>query len=532
MKDKHEYKDVSAIKINIPIDLLLKLIEEFKKKGNWDDVASEFKFSNNTLINRVKEFLGHEKYKKLLLNYSLAYNISFALSKDRTRVQYLSKEVRNTIIGHLYFSLTKEANTSIYECVNLIVQGIKQEESWTKSIPVQIFLDFKARIKLESAKLPLLEYLISLVKILKRLIKLNEEFKDEKSPLIIKHLTKDLFKENVLIGINTHSFENLLSEIIDFLRFQFTDFSLERLKGGVKLYNDPVGKLKECGRCHKIKTYDDFSLRGKNTLGKHNSVCKECSQIIFSIRRYKKKYDVIKALYGEIKCCNLTCELQSDITFLPSLNFHHKNPNQKTVSWSKIYSRSFDYIIKVLSNEEIIVLCDNCHIRIDKHLFNKYQNIILGKNLFYKTSNEIKCLIKNSNIRQNVEYWFKKRYLIEQLFDGKCVGCGKINVYNNLPALTFHHRDPKIKEESWSKNLRFLEIKKIVEIMKKKDMICLCANCHRFLYSTQFTQNYHEIFLKIGIDDSTIKKMGKILETLIKNIKGFKPKSIKIDYLL
>jgi hypothetical protein len=67
MNDKHENKDVSTTKINIPIDLLLKLIEEFKKKGNWDDVASEFKFSNNTIINRVKEFLGHEEYKKLLL---------------------------------------------------------------------------------------------------------------------------------------------------------------------------------------------------------------------------------------------------------------------------------------------------------------------------------------------------------------------------------------------------------------------------------------------------------------------------------
>jgi hypothetical protein len=63
-------------------------------------------------------------------------------------------------------------------------------------------------------------------------------------------------------------------------------------------------------------------------------------------------------------------------------------------------------------------------------------------------------------------------------------------------------------------------------------MISLCANCHRLLYSTQFTQNYHEIFLKIGTDDSTIKKMGNILETLTKNIKGFKPKSIKIEYPL
>lgn len=138
-------------------------------------------------------------------------------------------------------------------------------------------------------------------------------------------------------------------------------------------------------------------------------------------------------------------------------------------------------------------------------------------------------MIKDANKRQNIAYWFKKRFIIEQLFDGKCAGCGQINVYNNLPALTFHHRNPEAKKESWSE-LRFLKTDEIINIIKEKDLICLCSNCHRLIYSTQFVHNYREIFSKIGLDQSDIEKADKFYDTLFKNIANFKLKSNRMDY--
>ena len=115
------------------------------------------------------------------------------------------------------------------------------------------------------------------------------------------------------------------------------------------------------------------------------------------------------------------------------------------------------------------------------------------------------------------------------LYDGKCVGCGKINVENNLPSLSFHHRNSKVKEHVW-KQLKRLEVKKIADILRKEDAVCLCSNCHRMIHFVYFKDKINEILTDSGLENLDIykKENQEYYIKLFDNIKTFKFKIQKI----
>jgi hypothetical protein len=54
-------------------------------------------------------------------------------------------------------------------------------------------------------------------------------------------------------------------------------------------------------------------------------------------------------------------------------------------------------------------------------------------------------------------------------------GCEICGYNKNFASLTFHHKDPKIKEVSWTK-LKLRSIDKIENELEKCQLIC--NNCH------------------------------------------------------
>ncbi|MFX0022688.1 MAG: hypothetical protein ACFE9S_10200 [Candidatus Hermodarchaeota archaeon] len=270
-----------------------------------------------------------------------------------------------------------------------------------------------------------------------------------------------------------------------------------------KLIND--GVRKECGICHQLKTHDNFSKRQERL----RSICEECRKDLYLINNLKKKLKIITEDYnGECSIC------KKSITILPAFEFHHPDPKSKSFSWKSLRLKSYQDTLRLLKEDKVILLCKNCHILMESVNYKVFKSLILLPALFLHTPDEIKDKINSfleknpyivnkldqnkyykSKAKYQIKKWIKKRYIIEKLFYGKCVGCEEITVQTNLPSLGFHHILPPQKEVviKWDKISR-LNIKEIAYLLKTEKCICLCSNCHSILHSKHFISNIDTIF--------------------------------------
>ncbi len=98
---------------------------------------------------------------------------------------------------------------------------------------------------------------------------------------------------------------------------------------------------------------------------------------------------------------------------------------------------------------------------------------------FYVNSKKIQGYCKNCFNDSQKSKWTRRKIEMVKEKGGKCQVCG----YNkNFAALVFHHKDPKIKEASWTR-LKMMSHEKI----KKELANCLliCHNCHNELHYPQ-----------------------------------------------
>jgi hypothetical protein len=268
-----------------------------------------------------------------------------------------------------------------------------------------------------------------------------------------------------------------------------------------KLFND--GTRKECGKCHKIKMHNEFRKRQ----GRLRSICEECRNILYLVKNFRKKYKVISRNYHG-KCYN--CD--TNITKLPALEFHHLNPKQKVYSWRSLRGKNYEATVNLLKKEDVIVLCKNCHILINSTFFQNFRSLILQIPLFLNSQEKldfinealnnhwfIKTKIKNdkyykARTRYKIKNWIKKRYIIEKLYDGRCIGCCKINTKNNLPSLGFHHLNASKKNlvSKWDKISKY-NITRIYDLLIEEKCVCLCSNCHSLIHSKSFINNLNDI---------------------------------------
>jgi hypothetical protein len=153
----------------------------------------------------------------------------------------------------------------------------------------------------------------------------------------------------------------------------------------------------------------------------------------------------------------------------------------------------------------------------------------MKKGLFKLSSEEILKLIKliinkksenieinNKNDFEAIVRWIKKRSIINQVFNGKCVGCGEITTENNLAALNFHHSTKK-KSNKW-KIMRQRKFDEIIKWLKEDKCVCLCGNCHSMIHNIVFVK-YSKIIFKKGNIKS---KIDNKVEEIRNNIKNFK----------
>jgi len=179
--------------------------------------------------------------------------------------------------------------------------------------------------------------------------------------------------------------------------------------------------------------------------------------------------------------------------------------------------------------EGVIPLCRNCHSLENAEIFKKFKGIILKEDLFHYSPEEIHQIINDfvklkvrnyvKNYKFRVLEWVKKRFIIEKFYNGRCVGCKKVNIYSNLPALEFHHkskREEEIDKIRWA-NIKKYEIKNIAQLLKKQNCICLCSNCHTLLHSSQFRNVVDDI-----LEKNYSIRFNSYLKELLNNINEFK----------
>lgn len=105
-----------------------------------------------------------------------------------------------------------------------------------------------------------------------------------------------------------------------------------------------------CRKCETDKHESQFYY--KETERRYHSWCSSCLHA-YQINRWidiKKK--AIEYKGGSCRMCRMEFPY-------PAMQFHHLDPSQKDVSWTKLRLRSWDRI--ALELDKCILLCANCH---------------------------------------------------------------------------------------------------------------------------------------------------------------------------
>lgn len=139
---------------------------------------------------------------------------------------------------------------------------------------------------------------------------------------------------------------------------------------GKDTYVSPSEKI--CGKCNQVKNVSDFN-KNPTAWDGIKSYCRECQSKYereYSSRRTKrsrprrwteqrveKKYREPKRKFVEL--AGGKCQRCGYNEFLPGLQFHHVNPQDKKAQPSRLTPGNFDLAYQEL--DKCVLLCRNCH---------------------------------------------------------------------------------------------------------------------------------------------------------------------------
>ncbi|NVM34444.1 MAG: hypothetical protein HWN81_02540 [Candidatus Lokiarchaeota archaeon] len=366
--------------------------------------------------------------------------------------------------------------------------------------------------------------------------KYNLEFKRFESRWVWMELYPDLipifFKEFLFPIYNRDP------SVRELYNLGFGNFS-NKLK---KVLGMPYGQWKEeqgyydfkkCTRCGNFLPNEKFErLRGheEQKRGAYRSMCINCRNDVRRISIYNKKYRLIKDYLGG-KCH----DCGEDLTVLDGYEFHHLYPELKTATWREMKEKSYKEIVQWAFNDRIIPLCGNCHAKRTATVFSLQKELILLEKIFSFSPLDIDNLISEKIKEQidqmrsgknQIKKWIRKRFIYTELFFGKCIGCGKITVYNNLPALQLHHLFPELLEvkNKWY-DLADFDCEIIMDIIIKERCVGICSNCHSVIGS-----RFQEVVEEIVNDSEFISHVKIKYKTITERINAFRIDMKKINF--
>ena len=191
---------------------------------------------------------------------------------------------------------------------------------------------------------------------------------------------------------------------------------------------------------------------------------------------------------------------------MPCVEGHH--PENKEISLGDMLDLPLKKILDLIRVEKIEVVCGSCHRLETATVFRQFSDFICNPTLFFDDSGNYECpeiiykkidllLIgemgtkrKVKDIKYYIKCWLRKRSFIEQVYDGKCVGCG---IVHSIASYLYHHINNLLKEGD---TFFFLlpSITAISKEAKKQKVVCLCDYCHKLITATNFIPHIDEIF--------------------------------------
>ena len=307
---------------------------------------------------------------------------------------------------------------------------------------------------------------------------------------------------------------------INYLRKMLTESQINLLK---QLYND----------------LDDLKL--ERTKGKAKFRTNSEKKSVSNLKKeYKLLIEIYEGIYGG-KCSNPSCS--TDFKRLPAFDFHHEDPKIKTNLWSEIMHKNYNEIKNSLEAQKVKPICKNCHLPDNAKIFNDFKDTILKKDLFTYSSKDIDKFLNtkvNRFIKENntnytaaslkfeVKRWIKKRSVLEQVFNGKCISCGE----DRLPSLQTHHANQELKAHRWGAISRKWNIKKLVkDFILKEECVCLCGNCHAMLNTKNFENNVEKVLGDKYVQEvkADYNKINQAIKNNISRIRKIKNGIIKLD---
>ncbi len=434
--------------------------------------------------------------------------IGFKKVENKLIIKSFPKSSRIIICEEIYKKLKSNVDSSDYQIANSIVRDLISKSSdskWNNKLSVKYLREIREKlsgntINNETVK-SFKDYFNDLSNLVKRLRDLNIN----KEKINFSELSRSLIKKNKNLNLSKRGLEVAIAEIYEHLTERFDDFKLERRKS-------------------------------KSTSGTESE--KE------SIRCLRKELKLLNELNnGEYrgKCSNTNC--LTDYKRLPAINFHHQDPKIKKSEWNEIMHKDYDIIKRNLESENVKPICNNCHLTETAKIYNGFEDIITKEDLFTISSEKLSNLInirareyikqtKTKYIRSSLKFevlrWIKKRAVIDQVFNGKCVSCEE----KRLPALQIHHTNPDLKKFKWGQISRKWSSRDLInKFIIKEECVCLCGNCHSMISTKNYENNiskiigekdvedvrkdYEEIHRKIRISSERIKRIKQGKENLI-----------------
>ncbi len=274
----------------------------------------------------------------------------------------------------------------------------------------------------------------------------------------------------------------------------------------MRLYNNPERQERECGKCHQIKPYTEFKNRSDFPHIKR-SICKKCNIKLEAHRlqmmSWINKIHAIRFVTNDLNKCQICNNI--GIENLPMFDFHHPDPELSTNSarekgfWKTVRYKSWSIIRNELIRQKVIVICRNCHAKINATFFNQNKDLILeidNPKMITSTLFSIKYM------RDSIKAHIKKKLILLDLWDGECTKCGFcITIFNidNLPALSIHHQTQNLKQAKlafFHILMSYADLERIKSILINEDCTCLCSNCHIIEQSYIFIEQKKQIFFK------------------------------------
>ena len=421
----------------------------------------------------------------------------------------LSKAIYFLIKSRLY--LTKE---QIVESLILTIKDKDSSQEVIRELMQNNLLSYlHNKFQDPNVEEILRKYFIDLTEITKRLTAVKKS-----EILNITDFCRNLVKDGFNLFYSVDSLKRIIKNLVEYLTENVEDFNIQKKKAE-RVFDD--GIYRECSKCHKRKVYKEFSKNKENNL---HAICKECTNNIFAIKHSIKKLEVIENIYNGRYKSGKCVKCGNDIIKLPCFTFHHPDPSIKRFTWNIISSYDFNTIIRILEKEKVEIVCFNCQKLIHANVFNRFKKIILDPKLYNYKMKEIETRIsefrKKYNLKgdtNSIKNWIKKRIIIDYLYNGRCAGCGKMTILNELPCLEFHHIDPNPTDKKlrWKK-VHHLNIKEIINKLLEERCICLCKNCHELIQAPLSFKHAEKI---LGKSKGQLAKNE--YNTLITNIQKF-----------